>query len=75
MTRNGLWSHQPQELSRLKGLRRELDESSRKARRLDEALQERDRAKVQVEEEKQTALHTKRQVGGPMREVTVRLPR
>ncbi|ONK54769.1 uncharacterized protein A4U43_UnF11700 [Asparagus officinalis] len=34
------------------GLKRELEESKKKARRLDEALQERDRAKVQVEAEK-----------------------
>ncbi|ONK76804.1 uncharacterized protein A4U43_C02F10 [Asparagus officinalis] len=38
--------------SKVDRLRRELDESNKKARRLDEALQDRDHAKVQVEAEK-----------------------
>ncbi|ONK74905.1 uncharacterized protein A4U43_C03F11320 [Asparagus officinalis] len=43
-------------------IRRELDESNRKAMRLDEALQERDHAMVQVKAEKQVAVHAKRQL-------------
>ncbi|ONK69790.1 uncharacterized protein A4U43_C05F26760 [Asparagus officinalis] len=42
----------PSRASEVNELRRGLDESSKKARRLDEALQERDHAKVQVEAEK-----------------------
>ncbi|ONK58800.1 uncharacterized protein A4U43_C09F16770 [Asparagus officinalis] len=43
-------------------LRQELDESNRKAGRLDEALQERDHAKAQVEVEKQVAVHARYQL-------------
>ncbi|ONK76442.1 uncharacterized protein A4U43_C03F27930 [Asparagus officinalis] len=43
-------------------LRRELEESNRKARRLDKPLWERDRAMVQVKVEKQAAMHARRQM-------------
>ncbi|ONK60853.1 uncharacterized protein A4U43_C08F23400 [Asparagus officinalis] len=44
------------------GSGRELDESNIKARRLDEALQERDHTKVKVEAKRQATVHTKRQL-------------
>ncbi|ONK67227.1 uncharacterized protein A4U43_C06F17960 [Asparagus officinalis] len=43
-------------------LKEELAESKRKARRLDEALQERDRALAHVEIEKQAVVHVRRQL-------------
>ncbi|ONK80100.1 uncharacterized protein A4U43_C01F13890 [Asparagus officinalis] len=43
-------------------LRRELKESNKKARRLDEALWKRDHTMVQVKAEKQATMHAKRQM-------------
>ncbi|ONK75186.1 uncharacterized protein A4U43_C03F14260 [Asparagus officinalis] len=45
--------------SEIDKLRRELDESNGKGRRLDKTLQERDHAKAQVEVEKQAVVHAK----------------
>ncbi|ONK58100.1 uncharacterized protein A4U43_C09F8110 [Asparagus officinalis] len=45
--------------SEVDGLRHELEESKRKARRLDEALQERDCAIVLVEFKKETTVHAR----------------